>query len=76
MYNDDEPNVFHLLFPKYEMVLESETEQDAKEWVEKIKDGESCSHCQYIWLPVCYSIKAFLAGASDSKTPNYRSHIS
>ena len=41
MYNDDEPNVFHLLFPKYEMVLESETEQDAKEWVEKIKDGES-----------------------------------
>lgn len=40
MYNDDEPNAFRLLFPKYEMVLEAETEQDAKEWAEKIKDGE------------------------------------
>ncbi len=40
MYNEKEPTVFHLLFQKYEMVLEADSEGEAKSWVEAIRTGE------------------------------------
>ena len=43
------PRVFKLLFPTHIMMLQAETVEDAKDWVEKIREGgwntgETASH--------------------------------
>ena len=35
-----EATTFRLLFPTYSMSLVAESEEEAKDWVEKIKEGE------------------------------------
>lgn len=40
-YNEEtERNVFYVIFSTYIMTLEAETEDEAKDWVKSIDDGE------------------------------------
>ncbi|XP_064406324.1 1-phosphatidylinositol 4,5-bisphosphate phosphodiesterase delta-1-like [Halichondria panicea] len=41
VYNDNEPTKFHLLFQKYEMVLEADSEGEAKNWADCIRNAWS-----------------------------------
>lgn len=43
VYTDDEPLAFHLLFQKYEMILEADNEAEAKSWADAIRNGETVS---------------------------------
>lgn len=36
----DDATLFHLSFPTFTTVLQAETAEEAKDWVEKIKTGE------------------------------------
>ena len=42
-YNEThDPTIFHLIFSNFTEVLQAETAEEAKDWVEKIGDGEQC----------------------------------
>ena len=36
---DSEPNVFYVIFSTYEMTLQAESADEAKDWVKSINDG-------------------------------------
>ena len=39
-YSDSfEPTIFRLIFSKFIEILQAETEEDANDWVEKIREG-------------------------------------